>query len=104
MGLTIVTSFMVSTITVIWFLMLPVDAHLSSGQVSVLLTAGVIWIASFVGLILWVDHVRAFYANESGPFATLVKVVTFPIWLIGMILMAIGIIHEAERVRDWMKK
>lgn len=104
MGATIVTSFMLSTATVAWFLMLPHDAHLTSNQVSVLMFAGVVWMISFVSLILWTDHVRAFYAYKTGTWATFVKIITFPIWLLGMILMAIGIIHEAERVRDWMQK
>lgn len=104
MGATIVTTFMISSATVAWFLMLPHDAHLSSTQATILMSAGIIWIVSFISLILWVDRVREFYANQTGIFATFVKIITFPIWLIGMILMAIGIIHEAERIRDWAQK
>lgn len=60
-----------------------------------------IFIFSTVGLILWTDQVIDFYRTKHGLIPTLIKIITFPIWLLGMLLALLGAYGAAKGVRDW---
>jgi len=63
-----------------------------------------IFMASCGALIIWTDDVRAFYSKKHGLIPTLIKIITFPIWLFGILFCAWGAYETAKGVRNWMHK
>ena len=104
MGSTIVTLLFGSGFGLYYFLTLPNDVHISANAGYFIMLLTVIFIFSVVGLILFTDQVRDFYRTKHGLIPTLIKIVTFPIWVFGMLLVLLGAYGAAKGVRDWSHK
>ena len=70
------------------------------GLITALVT--MVFAFSFAGLIIWTDDVRAFYRKKHGLIPTVIKIITFPIWLFGILFCAWGAYETVKGVRNWM--
>jgi hypothetical protein len=104
MGAAIVTLLFGSGCGLYYFLTLPNSVHLSNNEGYFIMLLTFIFVFSVVGLILWTDQVRDFYRAKHGLIPTLIKIVTFPIWVFGMLLALLGAYGAAKGVRDWSHK
>lgn len=104
MGAVIVFLLFVSSVVLYVFLTLPSTAVITTTMGFVIMFFTVIFMFSAAALIIWTDDVRDFYRAKSGLIPTLVKIVTFPIWLSGMLFCAWGAYETAKGVRNWMHK
>ena len=66
--------------------------------------ATVVWFFSLIGLFVWIEDVRAFYRNKNDPLSIVIKIITFPIWLLGLLLGLWGAYETAKGVRNWLNK
>ena len=64
----------------------------------------IVFLISAIGLNIWNDDVRDFYANKKGGFALFIKIITFPIWLFGVLTTIWAAYETAKGVRNWMHK
>ena len=102
MGAVIVTLLFGSSIALYVFLTLPATVAITTTMGMYIMLATIIFVFSFAALIIWTDHVRAFYSGKHGLIPTLIKIATFPIWLFGMLFCAWGAYETAKSVRNWM--
>jgi hypothetical protein len=104
MGAVIVSLLAFSGFGMYMFLTLP-NATVITGTTGVIIMAfTAVFVLSFAAFIIWIDDVRDFYRGKSGFFPTLIKIVTFPIWLFGVLFCAWGAYETAKSVRNWMHK
>jgi hypothetical protein len=104
MGAVIVLLLAISSFGLYVFLTLPATAVITGTMGLFIMALTVVFIGSFAALIIWTDSVRDFYKGKSGILATLIKIITFPIWLFGIIFCAWGAYETAKGVRNWMHK
>ena len=83
---------------------MPADTVFTGTTDIIVISSTVIWIFSLIGLFVWIDDVRAFYRNKNDPLSIVIKIVTFPIWLLGILLGIWGMYDTAKGVRNWMHK
>ena len=102
MGAVIVTLLAVSGFILYIMLTVPAMAATTTGLGIFTALVTMVFAFSFVGLIVWTDNVRAFYRKKHGLIPTLIKIVTFPIWLFGILFCAWGAYETAKGIRDWM--
>lgn len=102
MGAAIVISLLVSGIALYVFLTLPAAVVITTGMGLFIALLTMIFLASCGALIIWTDSVRAFYRKKHGLIPTLIKIITFPIWLFGILFCAWGAYETAKGVRNWM--
>jgi hypothetical protein len=102
MGAVIVSLLALSGFGMYVFLTLPSTAVITGTMGLFIMALTVVFVLSFAALIIWTDDVRNFYRGKSGVLATLIKIVTFPIWLFGILFCAWGVYETAKGVRNWM--
>ena len=101
MGAAIIFLLMGSGFGLWMFLVLPAGTVFTSLMTGTILTLTVTFMFSGAALIIWTDTVRDYYRNQRGAWAFFVKLITFPIWLFGMIFCAWAIYETAKDVRNW---
>jgi hypothetical protein len=104
MGAVIVLLLALSGFGLYVFLTLPATAVITGTMGLFIMALTLVFVLSFAALIIWTDVVRDFYRGKSGILATLIKIITFPIWLFGILFCAWGAYETAKGVRNWMHK
>lgn len=104
MGAVIVLLLTLSGFGMYMFLTLPSTAVITGTMGLFIMALTAVFVLSFAALIIWTDSVRDFYRGKGGFFPTLIKIVTFPIWLFGILFCAWGAYETAKSVRNWMHK
>jgi len=104
MGALIVISTFINGAILAYIIGLPLGTPITETISNITIVCTVLFMFSFGALIVWTDHVREFYNRKSGPFATFVKIITFPIWLFGVMFCAWAMYETAKDVRNWMHK
>lgn len=104
MGAAIITSLLLSGFGLYVFLTLPAATVITGTMGLFIMLLTIVFLFSFAALIIWTDHIREFYNKKRGPVGTLIKIITFPIWLFGIVFCAWGAYETAKGVRNWMHK
>lgn len=104
MGAVIVLLLAISSVGLWYFLTLPATAVISGSAGLVIMAFTVVFFMSVAALIIWTDSVREFYQHKRGIIPLIIKIVTFPIWLFGILFCAWGVYSHAKNVRNWMHK
>jgi len=104
MGAAIVLMMLLSSTGLYMFLTVPAGTVITTGMGYFIMLLTFAFIFSFAALIIWTDDVRAFYRKKHGLVPTLIKIITFPIWLFGILFCAWGAYETAKGIRNWMHK
>jgi hypothetical protein len=104
MGTVVLGSLAISTLVILHYCLLPVETVWTGAMDLTLIAFTMIWGMSVIGLFVWLDDVRKFYRDKNDPLAMAIKIITFPIWIIGFVLFAWGSYETAKGVRNWMNK
>jgi hypothetical protein len=104
MGAAIVISLLISGFGLFVFLTVPAGTVITGTMGMFIMLLTVVFVFSIAALIIWTDDVRLFYRKKHGLIPTLIKIITFPIWLFGILFCAWGAYETAKGVRNWMHK